>query len=153
MAARDTVSPPTVSEQADNREEKRRPPLRRLQTKGVMWVAVALAIMAALAYVMIEVGVLAVGPATEPAGIVYTAAGGYLLGGLQILVRRRWLWMIGAGINALVILFFVSAYHGQPAIFFSPGGLVSKAVQVLLEVCLLYLIVTYQQSWKWRERG
>src|SRR3712207_4034729 len=76
MVARSTDSPPTVSEQAANREEKRRPPLQRLQTNGVMWVAVTLATVAALAYVMIEVGVLAVGPATGPAGIVYTAAGG-----------------------------------------------------------------------------
>jgi hypothetical protein len=144
MAARGTVSPSTVSEQADK---------RRLQTKGAMWVAMALTIMAAIAYVMIEVGVLAVGPTTGPAGIVYTAAGSYLLGGLLILMRRRWLWMIGAGINALVIVFFVSAYQGQPAIFFSPGGLATKATQVLLEACLIYLIVTYQRPKKRREGG
>ena len=61
--------------------------------------------------------------------------------------------MIGAGVNALVILIFVSANQGQPAIFFSPGGSVTKAAQVLLEVCLIYLIVTYQQPEKRRERG
>ena len=99
MAARGTLSSPTAREQTVRQEEKRRSPLRRLHTKGVMWVAVALATIAALAYVMIEVGVLGVGPAKGPAGIVYAAAGGYLLGGLLILVRRRWLWMIGATIK------------------------------------------------------
>jgi peptidoglycan/LPS O-acetylase OafA/YrhL len=119
--------------------------LNHLLTNRVMWVAVALAVIAALAYLMIEIGVLGVGPAKGPAGIVYAAAGGYLLGGLLILVRRRWLWMIGATINALVVLFFVSAYQDRPEVFFSPGGLVTKAAQVLLEVCLIYLILTYRR--------
>jgi hypothetical protein len=153
LIAKDSVSSPSVGEQASNQEEKIRSPLGHRQTNRVMWVAVALAVIVALAYVMIELGVLAVGPATGPAGIVYTAAGGYLLGGLLILAHRRWLWMIGAGINALVILLFVSAYQGQPAIFFSPGGLVTKTAQVLFEVCLIYLIVTYQRPKKRRERG
>jgi len=73
---------------------------------------------------------------------VYVAAGGYLLGGLLILVRRRWLWIVGAVINALVILLFVMAYLNRPAVMFSPGGLITKAAQLLLEVVLLALIIT-----------
>jgi hypothetical protein len=149
MVAGGSASPPTAGKQASDRDEKARSPLRPRQTNHATWVAV----IAALAYVMIELGVLVVGPATGPAGIVYAAAGVYLLGGLLILVPRRWLWMVGAGINALIILFFVSAYQGQPAIFFSPGAMVTEAAQVLLEVCLIYLILTYRRPKKQRERG
>ena len=110
----------------------------------VMWLAVALALIAALSYMMIQLGLLGVGDLqlTEgPPAIVYMAAGSYLLGGLLILVRRRWLWIVGAVMNALVILFFVMAYQHRPAVMFSPGGLATKAAQLLLEVSLLYLIM------------
>jgi hypothetical protein len=110
----------------------------------VLWLDVALAEVAALAYVLIGLGVLAVGDlaaAEAPAAIVYAAAGCYGLGGLLILARRRWLWAIGAAINALVIVFFAMAYQGRPAVLFSPGGVVTKAAQLLLEAGLLYLMV------------
>ena len=116
----------------------------------VMWVAVGLALCAALAYVLIAWNVLAVGDlqtGEEPAGIVYAAAASYLLGGLLILLRIRWLWITGAVINALVILFFLMMYLNRTAVLFSPGGLLTKAAQILLEVSLLFLIITN------RERG
>jgi hypothetical protein len=76
------------------------------QTKRmrVMWLAVALALIAAASYLLIQFGLLGVGdqqPTQQPAAIVFIAAAGYLLGGLLILVRRRWLWIVGAVINAL----------------------------------------------------
>jgi hypothetical protein len=111
----------------------------------VMWLAVALAGIAALSYLLIQFGILGVGdlqPAEEPAAIVYVCAGCYLLGGLLILAHRRWLWILGASINALVILFFGLAYQARSAVLFSPGGLATKAAQLLLEAALLYLIVT-----------
>jgi hypothetical protein len=106
---------------------------------------VALSGIAALAYVLIAWGMLAVGDlqvAEDGGPIVYVAAVCYLIGGLLILARRRWLWIAGAVINALVILFFVQMYLERPAVLFSPGGLASKAAQLLLEVTLIYLIVT-----------
>ncbi|MEO8355436.1 MAG: hypothetical protein ABI621_05960 [Chloroflexota bacterium] len=109
----------------------------------VMWIAVTFALLTTLAYVLMAFNVLDVGDLQvdeKPAGIIYVAAGCYLLGGLLILVRRRWLWMFGAGINALVILFFFNMYQGRPAVMFSPGGLVSKIAQILLELALLYII-------------
>ena len=119
-----------------------------------MWLAVSLAMIAALTYLLIQVNVLPVGDLTleeRPPAIIYVAAGSYLLGGLLILLRWRWLWLVGAAINALVILFFVSMYQDQPAVLFSPGGLASKAAQLLLEVTLIYLIVA---DWRRpREKG
>ena len=88
----------------------------------VMWLAVGLAQLAAISYLLIQLDILGVGdlqPTARPAAIVYVAAGGYLLGGLLILVRRRWLWIVGAEINTLVILFFVMAYLHRPAVMFS----------------------------------
>lgn len=110
--------------------------------------AVALALLVALAYTLIAQGILPIGDLTHvegPAGIIYTAAGCYLLGGLLILLRRRWLWIVGAIMNGLIILFFVRMYQDKPAVLFSPGGLVSKAAQLLLELILAYLIVTYSR--------
>jgi hypothetical protein len=104
-----------------------------------------LALTAALSYVLVGLNVLSVGDlqTTEaPAAITYVCAGSYLLGGLLILLRRRWLWIVGAGINALVMLVFFTAYISRPAVMFSPGGVVTKAAQLLLEAGLLYIIIT-----------
>jgi hypothetical protein len=80
-------------------------------------------------------GTLGVGDlqTAEGPAIALVAAGCYLMGGLMILLHRRWLWIVGAVINALVIMF-------------SAGGLTTKAAQLLLEVCLLYLIITDRRS-------
>jgi len=114
----------------------------------VMWAAVVLAIFTALTYVLMAFNVLGVGDLQmdeRPAGIIFVAAGCYLLGGLLILIRNRWLLLFGAFINAMVILFFFNMYQDRPAVMFSPGGLVSKIGQILLEVALIYVIAV---NWK-----
>ena len=111
----------------------------------LMWFATALALLTALAYVLIALGLLPVGTpqvAADGGPIIYVAAGCYLLGGLLILLRRRWLWVIGVLINALVLLFYFSMYQSRPEVLFSAGGLATKVAQVLLEGVLLYLIVS-----------
>lgn len=114
----------------------------------MMWIAVALALLTALSYILIQFNILGVGDlqiGEKPAGIIYVAAGCYLVGGLLILLRNRWLLLFGAFINAMVILFFFNMYQSRPAVMFSPGGLVSKIAQVLLELALIYFIVL---NWK-----
>ena len=114
----------------------------------VMWVAVSLALITALAYVLMALNVLGFGDLQmdeKPAAIIYVAGGCYLLGGLLILLRNRWLLLLGAFINAMVILFFFNLYQVRPTVMFSPGGLVSKIAQILLEVALLYVIAV---NWK-----
>lgn len=113
------------------------------------WAAFVLAFLAAFSYILMELNLLGVGDLgadEKPAGIIYVAAGCYILGGLLILLRKRGLLIFGAVINALVMFFFFSAYLNRATVLFSPGGLVSKTAQVLLEVALLYLIFAKKQE-------
>jgi hypothetical protein len=114
----------------------------------ILWTAVALALVAALSYVLMALNVLGLGDLQmdeKPAVIIYVAAGCYLIGGLLILLRNRWLLLFGAFINAMVILFFFNLYQNRPAVIFSPGGLISKIAQILLEGVLIYVIAV---NWK-----
>ena len=114
----------------------------------ILWIAMALALVTALAYVLIALRILGVGDLTmakDAGAIVYVAAGCYLVGGLLILLRNRWLLIFGALINAMVVLFFFNLYQNRPAVMLSPGGLVSKIAQILLEFALFYAIVV---NWK-----
>jgi hypothetical protein len=114
----------------------------------ILWIAVALALLTALSYILIQFNVLGVGDlqmGEKPAGIIYVAAGCYFLGGLLILLRNRWLLLFGAFINAMVMFFFFKMYQNRPAVMFSPGGLVSKIAQLLLEFALFYVIAV---NWK-----
>jgi hypothetical protein len=126
--------------------------LRSTNSTRVLWAAVALALLAALSYVLMALNVLGVGDLRvdeKPAGIIYVAAGCYLLGGLLILLRNRWLLLFGAFINAMVVLFFFNLYQDRPAVILSPGGLSSKIAQILLEVGLLYILaVNWRKSAK-----
>lgn len=114
----------------------------------ILWTAVSLAFITALSYVLMAFNILGVGDLQvdeKPAGIIYVAAGCYLVGGLLILLRNRGLLLFGAFINAMVVFFFFSMYQGRPAVMLSPGGLVSKIAQILLEVALIYVIAV---NWK-----
>jgi len=120
----------------------------RTNSSRFTWLAVGLALFTALAYILIASNVLGVGDpqvARDGGSIVYVAAGCYLLGGLLILLRNRWLLLFGAFINFLVILFFYGMYQTRPEVMFSPGGLISKLAQILLEILLLFVLVT---NWK-----
>jgi hypothetical protein len=117
----------------------------------VMWLAVALATFTALAYLLMVWNVLGIGDLQmneKPAGIIYFAAGCYLVGGLLILLRKRWLLLFGAFINAMVVLFFFNLYQNRPDVIFSPGGLISKILQIALEIALIYVIVLLWKSGK-----
>ncbi len=119
------------------------------RTKAVLWLAVVPALVAALAYALVAAGVLPVGGLTGDqgkAGILFVAAGCYLVGGLLIILQRRWLWIIGVFINAIVILFFISRYTAQPSVMFSPAGLATKIPQLVLELALIYLIIAFPRN-------
>ena len=112
------------------------------------WLAMGLALFTALTYILIASNVLGVGDpqaARDGGLIVYVAAGCYLVGGMLILLRKRWLLLFGMFINFMVILFFFSMYQTRPEVMFSPGGLVSKLAEILLEISLLLVLIT---NWK-----
>lgn len=112
------------------------------------WAGLALATAAAGTYVLIAQHVLAAGSLRvdqEGGAIVYVAAGCYLVGGLLILLRNRWLLVVGAAMNALVIAFFFSLYQTRPDVIVSPAGLASKLVQLTLEAVLIGLLIV---GWK-----
>ena len=114
----------------------------------IMWTAVVLALLTALSYILLQFNILGVGDlevGEKPAGIIYVAAGCYLLGGLLILLRNHWLLLFGVIMNTMVLLFFFNMYQNRPAVIFSPGGLVSKIAQILLEFALFYVIAV---NWK-----
>jgi len=112
-------------------------------TSKAVWLAFGLALATVAVYVLIFLHMLGIGDydwANAPAFIGYAAMGGYLLGGLLILVRQRWLWFIGLLINGLVMFAYFSMHQAEPALLLSAGGLISKVLQLLLEVVLIYLI-------------
>jgi hypothetical protein len=125
--------------------EQRNTKIARVRAMWSVRIVLLLALTTALSYVMIGLNVLPVGdllPSEAPAAITYVCAGSYLLGGLLILLRLRWIWIVGAVINTLVMLIFFAAYAGRPSVIFSPGGLVTKAAELLLEAGLIYMIIT-----------
>jgi hypothetical protein len=116
----------------------------------ILRAAVGLAFLTALAYILMAFNVLGAGDlrmGEKPVNIIFIAAACYLLGGGLILLRNRWLLIFGAFINAMVVLFFFKLYQGRPAVIFSPGGLISKTAQILLEFALIYtLVVNWRKS-------
>jgi hypothetical protein len=121
-----------------------RPDTRPAAGALTLRLAVLFAWLAAGAYLLLAAGMLGTGgyqaePGSE--GIVLVAAAGYAVGGLLVLARRRWLWIAGAIVNALVVAMFFGAYAGDPSILLSGGGLATKGAQLALEVALLALIV------------
>lgn len=108
------------------------------------WIGLGLAAATAGAYLLIAAHILGAGSLVvdqEGGVIVYVAAGAYLLGGLLILPRLRWLLALGLLVNALVVAFFFMMYQARPDVLLSPAGLISKTTQVLLEAALLALLI------------
>ncbi|MGL4648578.1 MAG: hypothetical protein ACRC1H_04155 [Caldilineaceae bacterium] len=117
----------------------------------LIWISVGLALAAALSYVAMALGWLETNVVLDEAGkvIPWVAAGGYALGALLILLRRRWLWIVGWVINTLVIWMFFSMHAAEPQVLWSAGGIVSKSAQILLALALLDLIVV---DWRMARR-
>ena len=112
--------------------------------KTTMIACTVLAFIAAVVYVLVGTNVIAIprlGAEEAPVAVFYIAAGCYLVGGLLVLWRRRWLWTVGLAANTWVISIFFLAYHQKPEMMVSAPGLATKIAQVLLEAGLIYLVV------------
>lgn len=117
--------------------------------KLVMFACLAMALISALVYVLMANGMMHAGDIMyeEPApAYLYIIPAGYAIGGLLALLEKRWLWIAGAIINAFTIVVFYSAYARQPDIMLSAPGLITKIAQVLLEIGLIYLIITFTRT-------
>jgi hypothetical protein len=117
--------------------------------KNPVVVCTGLALIAAVIYFLTGSEVISI-PETDlsggPPGWAYVAGGCYLVGGLLILLRKRWLWIIGLAANTLVIIVFFTMHHARPEILTSLPGLGTKIPQILLEIGLIYLIATFRKN-------
>jgi hypothetical protein len=114
--------------------------------KGILIACLVLSLVAAAVYFLMGADVISVdslNTADAPPGIVFVAGGCYVLGGLLILARKRWLWITGLVMNTLVMVIFFMMYSQKPDVIFSLPGLGTKIAQILLEAGLVYLITTY----------
>src|SRR4030042_1734054 len=114
-------------------------------TRNIMLVCMMLAFIAALIYILMARGIMHAGDLVGGEGLpayFYIVPGGYVLGGLLILLKKRWLWITGAVINGFGVTMFYIAYANQVGIMFSAAGLITKVTQIIMEIGLIYLIVT-----------
>jgi hypothetical protein len=117
--------------------------------KPIMLFCLVLAMISALAYVLLILGIFKVEVMMPEEGIpayFYIVPAGYVIGGLLILLKKRWLWIIGAITNAIPIIVFYAAYAARPDVMLSAAGLITKTSQILLEIGLIYLIVTFKRK-------
>jgi len=117
--------------------------------KSVMIACLILALIAVVAYVLMGIGVIQPGDLqtddTMPA-FYYIIPVGYLIIGVLVLLKKRWLWITLAAFNAFTIVVFYAMYAGQPDVMFSAPGLITKIAQILLEIGLIYLIITFKRK-------
>lgn len=117
--------------------------------KGIMIGCMALAFIVAVFYILLAAGVITASALESKEWqrtLVYVAAGCYILGGLLVLAKKRWLWIIGLVMNTLVIAFFFIMYRNNPAVMLSLPALGTKIPQMILEVGLIYLIVKFPRD-------
>jgi hypothetical protein len=114
------------------------------------WVLVILALVAALGYLLMGVGVITVPdkPLNDtsadndaPPGFDWIMFGAYVAGGLLILFKKRWLFITGAVLNAIPIIGFYAIWASRTDVMFSAPGLLTKIPQILLEIGLIYWLV------------
>jgi hypothetical protein len=116
--------------------------------KRVMFICFILALIAALGYFLMGMGIIQPGSYdlnSDPVGITWIAGSCYIVGGLVIFLKRRALWILGLAVNALVIVFFYARYIHQPDVIASAPGLITKISQILLEAGLIYLVVKFKK--------
>ena len=107
--------------------------------RWVLRIATALAILTAIAYFAIGLGMVPENFKSPPAPVMVVAGFAYLIGGGLILVANRALMLAGAVANALVLLLFVvSAFTGNATI--DPLSLSGKTAQVVLGALLIWFV-------------
>jgi hypothetical protein len=119
-----------------------------ITVKGIMIGCMVLAFITAVFYILLGAGIISASSLASKDwqhALIYVAGGCYILGGLLVLAKKRWLWIIGLVMNTLVIAFFFILYRNNPAVMLSLPGLGTKIPQIILEAGLVYLIATYNR--------
>ena len=117
-------------------------------TKGIMIGCMVLAFVTAVFYVLLAASIITVPSLASKDWqhvLIYVAGGCYILGGLMIMAKKRWLWIFGLVMNTLVMVFFFIMYRNNPAVIVSLPGLGTKIPQITLEAGLVYLIAAYHR--------
>jgi hypothetical protein len=124
-------------------------------TKKVIWVCLILALAAALGYFLMGAGVIQAGDpqlvdassgSDAPWGFDWITGGFYVVAGLALLLKKRWVIIALAVINIIPIAVFYFMWAGRPDVMWSAPGLITKIAQVLLEMGLIYLLVKSKKA-------
>jgi type IV secretory pathway TrbD component len=108
------------------------------------WALVFLALAAALGYFLMGAGVIHAADLTlddAPPGFTWIAGAFYVIAGLLLFLKKRWIYAAFPVINVLVIAVFIFMWTGRTDVLFSLPGLMTKIPQILLETGLIYLLV------------
>jgi hypothetical protein len=111
-------------------------------TRTIIWGTLAMALVAALAYILMGAGVLTPGnlDTGSGGGIAYLIGAAYFAMAVCIVLKWRAVRIIEAIIVLFTIVVFYGKYAGQPDVMWSAPGLITKIAQVLMLAGLLYLI-------------
>jgi hypothetical protein len=110
--------------------------------RRVVWGCIAMALIAAITYVLMGVGVVHSGNLSgdDMPSFFYIIPAAYVVMGVLILSRWRWIRVASAVVVAFTIVVFYARYAGQPDVMWSAPGLITKIAQVLMLAGLIYLL-------------
>jgi hypothetical protein len=111
-------------------------------SRMVFWIILAMAMVAALTYVLLGAGVLTAGNLGADAmpSFYYIIPAAYAIMGILVLSRWRWIKILSAVVIVLTIGVFYAKYASQPDVMWSAPGLITKIAQVIMLAGLIYLI-------------
>ena len=108
------------------------------------WVLLVLALVAASGYLLMGIGVIHAADLTlddAPPGFTWIAGVFYVIAGLLMFLKKRWIYTAFSVINVFVIAIFIFMWAGRTDVLFSLPGLMTKIPQILLEIGLIYLLL------------
>ncbi len=112
--------------------------------------ALVLALVVALGYFLMGAGIIQAGDPglndgsygdTAPWGFDWIAGGVYVIAGLALILKKRWIPITLAVINIIPIAVFYFMWADRPDVLWSAPGLITKIAQVLLESGLVYHLI------------
>jgi hypothetical protein len=118
--------------------------------KRIIWICLIVALAAAIGYFLMGAGVIRAGDPNlvdaasgmdAPWGFDWIAGGFYVIAGLALLLRKRWMFIALAIINIIPLAVFYFMWADRPDIMWSAPGLITKIGQILLEIGLVFLLI------------